>query len=656
MPQIERKLAAIMVADVAGYSAMMERDESRTYARIRALRDELFNPFVTQFGGRIIKTTGDGFLAEFPTGTAALTCAIEMQRKNHAMEADANAQEKVLLRIGINLGDVIIDGDDVSGDGVNVAARLEPFAPHDGICVSSAVRDQVRNDLDVLFEDMGDLHIKNISRPIHAYRINLANHPDPKATAAPKASRPSRAMLAAGVTVLAGAVGAGAWYMNAAPGTRPAGAAASSAAAAGTAASGAAAALPGAAGANDTAGSLSILVLPFANQTGDPQKAYVADALTASITADLSRIRDAYVSPPATAQSYKDKALTARQLGQDAGVRFLLQGNVLSSGAKVRINVTLANTQTGATLWTDTLDGDLTNLFALQDHVTQHIGNNIGRQMVVVAASDSEKRTSTPTVADLTLRASALRLRAQTLPVLRQIEKLEREVLARDPDNVGALTDLAVSLFRQAYNFGNQTDATAQEKLWTEVHTITDKVRELDPNNADILYPIGFYASKHDDFSGWRRAADAYLVARPKSLLPYIGLANLHIALGEPKVAISRLQQAIALDPRNVPETIYTNMARAHLALNDNAAAQEWCQKGVETYPAYPNCYAILAMVYGHQGDSARLANAKAGLQRVAPRYVIPEFVKPQPSSPASYRSFYDTRYVPMWRKAGLPE
>jgi adenylate cyclase len=633
VPDIERKLAAIMVADIVGYSAMMERDESRTFARVRALREQLFNPIVAQYGGRIIKTTGDGFLAEFPTGSAALHCAVDLQRQNHAEQAQSGEADRMLMRIGINLGDIIIDGDDVSGDGVNVAARLEPYAPQDGICVSGAVRDQVRNDLDVLFEDMGDLHIKNITRPIRAYRINLANAPATRS--GPVKPRPGKAMLkamlAAGALTLLAAGGGAYWWTRAQQPATPA--------------------LPSA-----SAAPLSMIVLPFANQTGDPQKAYVADALTSSITADLARIRDAYVSSPATALSYRDKALTAQQIGRDAGVRFILQGNVLSSGMQVRISVTLTDAHSGATLWTDTLDGELSNLFALQDQVTSRIGNSIGRQMVILAASEAEKRGSSPQAADLLLRAAALRLKSQTLPVLQQIEALDRQVLALAPDNVNALTDLAVSLFRQAYNFGNQTEVDVREKQWREVRAIAERVGTLDPNNADILYPLGFYASRHDDLPGWRRSAEAYLALRPKSLLPYIGLANLHIALGEPKDAIARLKQALALDPRHPPETIFTNMARAQLALGDDDAARDWCLKGTQAHPAYPNCYAILAMVYAGRGDDAGRQAAMQELQRVAPRYRIPEFAKPQPSSPRAYTAFYEQRFLPLWRKAGLAE
>ncbi len=199
--------------------------------------------------------------------------------------------------------------------------------------------------------------------------------------------------------------------------------------------------------------SLSIIVLPFTNQTGDGQKAYIADALTTSITSDLSRIRDAFVVSTTTAVAYKDKAVTAQQIGKEVGARFALQGSVLASGDKVRITAQLADTKTGAQLWNETFDGELTNLFALQDQVTAKIGNSIGREMVIVAARDSVKRVNSPEVADLVMRARALALKPLTLETFQQIEDLLRQVIARDPNNSAAQARLAYTLMNKATNF-----------------------------------------------------------------------------------------------------------------------------------------------------------------------------------------------------------
>ena len=189
--QAERRLSTIMVADIAGYSALMEREESRTFARLQALLQQIVIPKIAEFGGRIIKTTGDGFLAEFSSPTAALACGITIQRMNFAQESIRDEAERFHVRVGINLGDIIVDGDDVSGDGVNIAARLEPLAPLDGICVSGAVRDQVREDLGVVLEDLGEQRVKNISRPIRAYRINLVS-PSPSTPKLPQPAKSSR--------------------------------------------------------------------------------------------------------------------------------------------------------------------------------------------------------------------------------------------------------------------------------------------------------------------------------------------------------------------------------------------------------------------------------------------------------------------------------
>lgn len=463
------------------------------------------------------------------------------------------------------------------------------------------------------------------------------NHPQQRTTVGAKLGRLKGALVAiASVGAIAsGLVGYYTTYKTVAVGVAPASPAAT---------------------ANANAHALSILVLPFSNQTGDVQKAYVADAMTSSITSDLSRIRDAYVSSTLTALSYKDKPLTPQQIGKEAGVRFILQGNVLSSGEKIRIGVMLTDAQTGASLWSDTLDGDLTNLFALQERVTNQIASNIGREIVIIAARDSEKRHSSPKVADLLLRSAALNLKTRSLSVLQQIETTDRQILKLDPNNLNALTDLATALMRQALNFGNTMKPDAKEQKWEEVRAITVKVKELDPDNVDILLAAGYYAAKHDDFAGWRRSAELYLSLRPKDVLAYNAVGNVHIYSKEPEKAIAFFSKAISLDPSHPPEVIFTNMSRAYMQLDDMDKAQEWCIKGIETHSGYAGCYATLAMVYAAKGETAKLTAVLRDLRRIAPNYTVPENAKPQPSSPPAFIHYYETKYLPLWRKAGLPE
>jgi TolB-like protein/Tfp pilus assembly protein PilF len=401
---------------------------------------------------------------------------------------------------------------------------------------------------------------------------------------------------------------------------------------------------------------LSILVLPFANQTGDAQRTYVADALTTTITADLSRIRDAFIVPLATASSYKDKTASVQQIGKEAGVRFVLQGSVLSSGDKLRISAQLADTQSGAQVWTQTFDGELGNLFALQDQVTTRIGNSIGREMVIVAAREAETRKSSPKAADLMLRARALKLKPQSLKNFQEIEILLRKVLTLEPYHSNAMADLANSLALQALNFGSQLSADVKEKKYVEGRDLALKAKEIDPDNPVIYGPISFYAQSHDDYAGYRRASETRLALEPKNPSSFNNLAIALIYGGEPERAIELLTQAINLDPKHPLEVVLLNMGRAYFMLGDNDAAIGWYLKSLETNPAYPTTYAFLAMAYALKGEEAKARVAVADLHRVNPNFKFSEYRKPQSSSPAAYKEWFEQKYLPAARKAGVSE
>jgi len=591
-----------MVADIAGFSSLMEKDESGTFDRVKILREQLIAPRVVEHGGRIIKTTGDGFLAEFPSATSALRCGVEIQRVNHAQEASRPEAERIHMRIGLNVGDIIIDGDDIAGDGVIIAARLEPLAPPDGICVSGTVREHIRQDLGVEYLDIGDQHVKNISRPIRAYRINLAG-----ATASK--SNESGPVLGAQSPSM-----------------------------------------------QSSDRSLSIVVLPFANRTGDPQQEYVADGITESLTMDLSRIRDAFIVNASTAYTYKDKPVIAQQVGKDLGVRFVLQGSVQRSGTKIRINAQLADTTSNAQLWSETFEGDQSDLFALQDQVTARIGNSIGREIVIIAAREADTRKSSPKVADLMLRARALIMKPQSLKTSQQIEALYREVLALEPNHAGAMVELASSLTVQANNFGHEMDPDTKERKYVEGRDFAVKAKELGSNDSRIYAAIGVYAAAHDDYAGYRRAAETRVSLDPKDPSAYSNLGSALFRGGEAQRAIEALTQAISLDPKHPDDVIFANMAYAYFMLGDNDAAIEWALKASEINPALPHPYALLAMAYTLKEDDVKSRAAVADLRRVNPTLNFLKSFMPQPSSPAASKDFFENRLVPAWRKAGLPE
>lgn len=404
------------------------------------------------------------------------------------------------------------------------------------------------------------------------------------------------------------------------------------------------------------ASALSIMVLPFANQTGDPQKAYIADALTTSITSDLSRIRDAFVIPSATAFTYKDKTATVQQVGRDAGVRFVLQGSVLSSGETIRIGAQLADAQSGAQLWSESFDGELTSLFALQDKVTTRIVNTIGREIVVVAARESETRPSSPKAADLMLRARALDLKPQSLKNHQQTEDWYRQVLVLEPNNAGAMVGLARSLTLQAFNFGRQLAPEVKEKKFVEGNDVILKARELDPDNPGIYGVTALYANTHDDYAGARRASETWLSIEPKNPMAYNFVAAALVQSGEPGKAVELLTRAVNLEPRHPSELVLLGMARAHFALGDNDAAMEWSQRGLEVNPRLTDLYAYLAMAYALKGEDAKARAAVADLRRADPNFKLTEFRKPQSSHPAAYKEWFEKKYLPAARKAGLPE
>lgn len=305
----------------------------------------------------------------------------------------------------------------------------------------------------------------------------------------------------------------------------------------------------------------------------------MADGLTASVTADLSRIGAAFVVGTGTALAFRDKALTAQQVGKDLGVRFVLQGNVQRSGSKVRINAQLTDTASNAQLWSETFDGDSGDLFALQDQVTTLIGNSMGRELVVRAARESERRTSGATVADLLLRAHALAIKRQSLTDLREEEMLARKALALEPGNVEAMSYLAMSLTLQAYNFATSLGHEAREKAIAEALDMCSRVQTADPENGRLYTALGMLTSMKGDVDGSMRALEKSLALSPKEPVVYVNLANSLYYRAQPQRALVLLQQALALDPKNPRDGLMINMSWVEFMLGDYDAAIAWARK-----------------------------------------------------------------------------
>ena len=306
---MERRLSAIMATDVVGYSRLMGGNEVGTLTALKQHRAEMIDPCIAKHQGRIVKLTGDGMLVEFPSVVSAVECACSVQREMRGRNADVPQDRRIEFRIGVNLGDVIVDDDDIFGDGVNVAARLEGVAKPGGIAVSSAVRDNIGNKLDLVFEDMGDQDLKNIEFPVRAYNVVIADGP----------------ATAAGEPEVAEA-------------DKP-----------------------------------SIAVLPFNNMSGDPEQEYFSDGITEDIITDLSKVSGLFVIGRNTSFTFKGKAVDIPEVAAKLGVKFILEGSVRKAGQRVRVTGQLIDGASGGHVWADRFDRDLTDIFAIQDEITQTI-------------------------------------------------------------------------------------------------------------------------------------------------------------------------------------------------------------------------------------------------------------------------------------------
>ena len=383
-----RKIAAILAADVVGFSRMAAADEDRTLARLRALRADLIDPTVAGQNGRVFKRTGDGALVEFRSVVEAVRCAITVQNAMVERNVGIAVDQRIEFQIGIHLGDVVEESDgDLMGDGVNIAARLEGIAKPGAICLSEQAYWQVKGRLDLAVTDLGATRLKNIAEPVRAYSLQVGVPAVAKLGIEPKPLEPKkRSMLAplvagiVGLVVIAG----GTWYFLA--GNRTA---------------------PVVLTAPVEAAHLSIVVLPFANLSNDPAQDYFADGVTENLTTDLSRIRGSFVIARNTSYAFKDKALDAKAIGKELGVRYVLEGSVQRDGTRVRVNAQLIDAETGAHLWAERFDEEIADLFKLQDQVVARLANTLGREFEKVEA-EKGARSKNPDAVDLVMRGWAV--------------------------------------------------------------------------------------------------------------------------------------------------------------------------------------------------------------------------------------------------------
>ena len=402
------------------------------------------------------------------------------------------------------------------------------------------------------------------------------------------------------------------------------------------------------------------MVMPFANQTGDKEKDYIADALTSSITSDLTRIRDAFIVPATTAFSLRGKQLTVPQLGKEAAVRFVLTGSVTSDKERLRINSVLSDTQTGAQLWTENFDGKQTDMFALQDQVTTRIGNTIGPQMVILAARESEKRSNTPQVADLLMRARALELDQISLKNLQAREALYRQSLALEPSDLAAQVGLALSLAMQSWGFASdlKLDRSGRVALAKQAGEMLQSVKRIEPNNPKIHFALSTVASVTGDVTGAVLAARRLVELEPKEYWSHIRLGLALQAAGDTSSARAALQHAMQLaSPARPPgEALFLLSVVAFIEDRPDEVLQ-LAQKAIQVNPNNAINHLYLALGYARKGDQVQARRAAADAVRINPNLKLSiKNETPWPGKEAAYLKYVETQYLPAWRLAGLPE
>ena len=628
--RVERRLTAILAADVAGYSRLMGTDEEGTLVELKAHRRALVDPTITEHRGRIVKTTGDGILVEFSSVVDALRCAVEVQRGMATRNSEVPQDKRIEFRIGIHQGDVVIEGGDIFGDGVNVAARLENLAKPGGICVSGRVQEDAFGKLDTAFEDMGEQQLKNIGRPVRVYRVSPSCQGE--ATSVPFRKRDgflSRqwALWLGGMALVAVLLAilliAASWrflwpQLQSPPAHR-----------------------------------LSMVVLPFKNLSNEPEQEYFAEGITDDLTTDLSRIGDSFVIAPNTARTYKDA--DPKRIGRELGVHYLLDGSVQRAGSTVRINARLIDTETGAEIWSERFDGDWTKSMQLQDIITGRLARRLDLELTDQESRRAEiSRPNTPDAVDLAMRGWAVLNQPYSREQLALSRSLFEHSLQIDPGLPKALIGLA--------------DALAIEVNYRWTDAPADKLRRAEDAVGRVLSAYPDDAMAHFVKGEIQRAKgrnvevavgdyDAAISLNPSLAPAYGALGAAKIRVGRSAEAFAPLEMAIKLSPRDpLLNTWYFYVCHAHSHLGEYEAAIDWCRQSLAVKPFWI-AYADLAASYAWTGRKSEAQAAVAELQRMRPDYTVARWL--QDGNGWSENTVFLTEFLRIaegLRKAGLPE
>ena len=563
---VERRLAAVLAADVAGYSRLMGRDEERTLANLKSFRKTLVDPAIAAHRGRIVKTTGDGMLVEFASAVDAARCAVEVQRSMAVRNADVPQDLRIEFRIGIHVGDIIIDDNDIFGDGVNIAARLEGIAEPGGVCISDDAHRQVRGKIDIALDDIGEQTLKNIAEPMRAWRIRLAGG----AASAIRSSLPPIRV------------------QDLALPDKP-----------------------------------SIVVLPFDNMSAEPGQDYLADGIVEAITAALSCIRSFFVIARSSAFTYKGRATNARDIGKELGVAYLLEGSVQKAGNRLRIIVQLIETEGGAHVWSSRFDGAIDDFFDLEDRITEQVAGALQPSIRIAEIERSRrKRPQDLSCYDFTMRAMPHVWALEKDESAKALELLEK-ALAIDP-----AYPLALSLAgwchaqRSVYNWAD--DIAVSHAM---ARSLAERAAEMSGDDPIILAVLGAVHTFVRNHGTARVLLERAVTLDPNAAWAWSRLGWLENYSDQPERAIANFERALRLspiDPMNFNN--YVGIGSAHEITEEYDRAAAFYRRALEERPNASWIYRNLAPVLSGAGRFEEAKQAFADLMRSYPDLTVSKF------------------------------
>jgi len=625
----QRRLAAILSADMVGYSRLMEADESGTIARQKSFRKELIDPKLAAHGGRIVKTTGDGILVEFPSVIEAVKFAANVQRAMVVREEKTPENKRILYRIGINLGDIVIDGDDILGDGVNIAARLESLALPGGICISRNVFNQIKNRLSFGYEELGPTKVKNISEPVVAFRVLLDPADAGKTIRAKRiATLPNRFVAGISASLFVLLVGGVAWWQPWESNTDS---------------------LPSMKREAFQSDKPSIAVLPFTNMSSDPEQEYFSDGLTEDLLTDLSKISALSVVSRSASFAYKGKVVDIRAVAKDLGISHVVEGSVRKAGGRVRITTQLVDAVSGTQLWADRYDRNLEDIFALQDEVR---GEIVSALQVTLTPSEkrrlARRRTENAEAYDLYLQG----LRQEsffTKDANSESRRLFEEAIVLDPKFTLAYARLSL-----AYSLAQENDWVSDKEVAAQkALRLAEKAVALDSDSPFAHWALARVLTR-PLFNDPERALSELrqtVNLDPNFADGHAFLANVLNYVGRAEEALGIIKTAIRINPHHPFWYIHIK-GQCLLLLGRYEEAIPAFQAAIERNPTFAPPHRFLLATYGHLGRTEDAEWEISELEALNQRPTI-KWVKN--NTPFIYPE-YINRYLEGLRKAGVPE